>query len=362
MALDKVGTTIGKEIIAWTRTSGESILATRPVKVNITELKFAPKLEKDVFLSTTLNNRSSNEVLSKINLNECISEIAEIGSGGEAAVYRIKGTDFLLRVHHNPLTGEKVKTLDLRSGIDFNVSARDKINNIIGKFKGGEIVKFIKGQVVQSTKDKDVLRGINNISDNSIKEYLRKIFEAEKQGLYHDNFGANALFDKASGKFTPIDFWENKSGGILSSVMDQCISPLINKEKLMKKTLRNLFEMIKKGEINSSQLNLQYKQHWLQDNSFAQEIENICSSYNKDKSLNNIDFLLKKLNQLNEFNPEKMSWLTTKINEMEEALGSVLSLPVSNPYRERQIKYFKDTINYLRSIIEWQKGEISYIR
>lgn len=359
MGLEKVGT---KFITAWAKTGEKSLLATRPVKVNIAELKFAPKLERDVFSSTTLNNYLPNEILSKINLNECISEIAEIGCGGEAAIYRIKGTDFLLRVHHNPLTNEKVKTLDLRNGIDFNVSARDKVNNIIGKFKGGEIVKYIKGQVVQSTKDKDVLRGINNISDNSIKEYLRKIFEAEKQGLYHDNFGANALFDKASGRFMPIDFWENKSDGILSSIMDQCTSQFINKEKLMKKTLRNLFEMIKKGEIDSSQLNLQYKRHWLQDSSFAQEIENICSKFNKDKSLNNIDFLLKKLNQLNEFKPEKIQCLTTKMNEMEEALGEVLSLPVTHPHREKQIQYIKDKINYLQSIIEWKKNEISYIR
>lgn len=130
----------------------------------------------------------------------------------------------------------------------------------------------------------------------------------------------------------------------------------------MKKTLRNLFEMIKKGEIDSNQLNLQCKQHWLQDSFFAKEIENICSSFNKDKSLNNIDFLLKKLNLLNEFNPEKIQCLTTKINEMKEVLSRVSSLPVSNPHREKQIKYFKDNINYLQSIIDWQKKEVSYIR
>lgn len=364
MGLERIGTTIGKEIIAWTKASGsKSSFATRPVKVNIVELKFAPKLEKDEFLLTTLNNHSPKEVLSKINLNECISEIAEIGSGGEAAVYRIKGTNFLLRVHHNPLTYEKVKTLDLRRGIDFNVSERDKVNNIIGKFKGGEIIKCIKGEVVQNTEDKNICRGINNISDNSIKEYLRKIFEAEKQGLYHDNFGANALFDKASGKFTPIDFWENKSDGILSSIMDQCKAPLINKEKLIKKTLKNLFEMIKNGEVDSRQLDLHCKQYWLQDSSFQTEIENICSNFNKNKSLSNIDSLLKKLNEINEFSTEeKIQYWTSKINESKEHISNVLSLPITNPHREKQIKYFKNTISRFESIIEWQKNEISYIQ
>lgn len=38
----------GKEIIAWTKTGGKSMLAASPVKINICELKFVPKLEADV--------------------------------------------------------------------------------------------------------------------------------------------------------------------------------------------------------------------------------------------------------------------------------------------------------------------------
>ena len=73
MGLEKVGTTIGKEIIAWARTSNsKSLLTTRPVKVNIAELKFAPELERDAFLSTTLNNRSPNLILVKQLENEAL--------------------------------------------------------------------------------------------------------------------------------------------------------------------------------------------------------------------------------------------------------------------------------------------------
>lgn len=46
MGLEKIGT-LSKEIIALTHTSGKSLLATRPVKVNISELKLAPQLYKD---------------------------------------------------------------------------------------------------------------------------------------------------------------------------------------------------------------------------------------------------------------------------------------------------------------------------
>lgn len=46
MGLEKVGASIGKEIIAWART-GKSFLATRPVKINTQGLKYLPTLERD---------------------------------------------------------------------------------------------------------------------------------------------------------------------------------------------------------------------------------------------------------------------------------------------------------------------------
>ena len=46
MGIGKIGTTIGKEIIAWTR-SGKSLLATSPVKVNTAGLRLAPRAISD---------------------------------------------------------------------------------------------------------------------------------------------------------------------------------------------------------------------------------------------------------------------------------------------------------------------------
>jgi hypothetical protein len=48
MGLTKVGLSLGKEILGWTRTSGKCLLATKPVKINTAVLKYAPKLEHDV--------------------------------------------------------------------------------------------------------------------------------------------------------------------------------------------------------------------------------------------------------------------------------------------------------------------------
>lgn len=50
MGLEKVGASIGKEIIAWAWTGGKGLLATRPVKINTIGLKYAPQLKADTFV------------------------------------------------------------------------------------------------------------------------------------------------------------------------------------------------------------------------------------------------------------------------------------------------------------------------
>ena len=70
-----LGTTIGKEIIALTRTSGKGLLASRAVKVNTTGLKYTPKLKADTLeLSETSNfvkklfqNYETSQVKIKLN-------------------------------------------------------------------------------------------------------------------------------------------------------------------------------------------------------------------------------------------------------------------------------------------------------
>ncbi len=48
MGFEGVGKSLGKDIVAWTRTSGKSLLASSPVKVNTSELRYVPKLQRDV--------------------------------------------------------------------------------------------------------------------------------------------------------------------------------------------------------------------------------------------------------------------------------------------------------------------------
>ena len=86
VGIGKIGASIGKKIIAWTRTSGKSLLETRPVKVNIKGLKYAsppyPNLnlsEKAKFISKLEQNYSKSEI--KIGKNSYIKyENSQMGS------------------------------------------------------------------------------------------------------------------------------------------------------------------------------------------------------------------------------------------------------------------------------------------
>ena len=54
MGIAKVGLKLEKEIIAWAITGGKSMLATKPVKVNITGLKLAPLTSDTVCITNPL--------------------------------------------------------------------------------------------------------------------------------------------------------------------------------------------------------------------------------------------------------------------------------------------------------------------
>lgn len=84
MGIGKIGTTIGKEIIGWTRTGGKSLLATKPVKVNIKELKLATPIKADTFCRTqgslskkagTVLNTKTGKVESIIVQDSCSSSV-----------------------------------------------------------------------------------------------------------------------------------------------------------------------------------------------------------------------------------------------------------------------------------------------
>lgn len=98
MTLGKFGTILGKEIIAWTRTSSKSLLAIRPIKVNTAGLRLAPQLEGDVVQISKQANRwtkNPNEYIPNCNIpnsqipshhmvdskNSAIRDVADLRKG-----------------------------------------------------------------------------------------------------------------------------------------------------------------------------------------------------------------------------------------------------------------------------------------
>ena len=86
MGFGKIGINIGKEIVAWARTGGKSLLATRPIKVNIQGLKYAPRLTEDV---VQISNSTSNIIqnATKLSGQEYCSIIKNTPRNG--AIYNI---------------------------------------------------------------------------------------------------------------------------------------------------------------------------------------------------------------------------------------------------------------------------------
>ena len=125
MGIEQLGANIGKEIIAWTKTGGKSLLATRPIKINTCGLKYAPELMGDSVCFTNpiraINTllRNNYGIKSEINNPEI----------GQRAVSTIE--DFVKTNKNNKI----FKGLTLRQGVVdegiATVSANPKTNEFV---------------------------------------------------------------------------------------------------------------------------------------------------------------------------------------------------------------------------------------
>ena len=76
MGLEKIGTAISKEIIAWTHTgTSKNLLATAPVKIHLGELRYSPypkKLTSDIFQPSQKHLCKNAEDINKMQQNACL--------------------------------------------------------------------------------------------------------------------------------------------------------------------------------------------------------------------------------------------------------------------------------------------------
>lgn len=163
MGIEKIGASIAKEIIAWTRTSGKSLLATRPVKVNTKGLKYAPPQypnlnlsEKAKFISKLEQNYSKSEI--KIGESAYIKyENSQMGSN-PAFWAKDPKTGELYYIKHAKTSHNFLKSEHLESEHIAN-----KLYNLIGiQTPQTELCELTNGVKALKIKYSDGMQNIND--------------------------------------------------------------------------------------------------------------------------------------------------------------------------------------------------------
>ncbi len=130
-----------------------------------------------------------------------------IGQGTVAKVFKIKDTDYCVRVPHYSMDRFSYRCTK-------DISAEDKINHIVAKLGfGATIMKFFKGITPQKYKDNEFSRDKlqKQISEMPISSYtnlLHQIAEAADNEMLFDFSGGNLIVDTENKKLTAIDFYK----------------------------------------------------------------------------------------------------------------------------------------------------------
>ena len=135
MGIGKIGINIGKGITAWARTGSKNLLVTKPAKVSIQGLKYAPRLTEDVVQishstsniiqnATKLSGQEYCSIIKNTPRNGAIYNIC-IGTGGkESPNYIIN--NYLRTGKINPLyTEQEIKEIIAQAD---NIFAKNRLS------------------------------------------------------------------------------------------------------------------------------------------------------------------------------------------------------------------------------------------
>lgn len=175
------------------------------------------------FHSTALQNPLKNDVFVKREhcdfllkpskeILQCIKQSIKsdenlLGSGGEAEVWKIKDTNYCVRV---PRKTTFVGKLYIKK----TLSEEDKINHTVAKLSNGAtIMPIIKGVTFSSDNidDYEVAKLIENMPVSSFRDLIEQINYAEtKTDLIFDVGWKNVIIDSNKNKMTAIDFYKSE--------------------------------------------------------------------------------------------------------------------------------------------------------
>lgn len=139
-------------------------------------------------------------------LKETVTSENFLGQGTEAEVYRIKGTNYCVRIPH---LSQDIYRLDYTK----ELTPIDKVNHVVAKLGfGASIMKYFDGIVPKWYKKNDLCRhelqkNISEMPVESYSELLHQIANAIDNEMFFDFSGGNLIVNTKKQKLTAIDFY-----------------------------------------------------------------------------------------------------------------------------------------------------------
>lgn len=220
-------------------------IAANPAKSpSFGSLKFNKILHFDIFEKTSepdfllqppkkIFKAISKSIKSKENL---------IGKGGEAEVWKIKDTDYCVRI---PIEHKG----SIKDNFDRNLTNADKINHTVVKLgAGATIMPIIKGYKLLSgdSLNKDVSKMIENMPVSAFESLIKQVIEGESvENMSFDPSWENIIINPDEQKMTAIDFYksgyENCRSHVLGKLFAALTFPNISTNEQYKNCMGKLF-------------------------------------------------------------------------------------------------------------------------
>lgn len=168
-----------------------------------------------------------------------------LGEGSEAAVYRIEGTNYCVRLPHSTPGDLKVPIFDaIKTDFNLNISPQDKINHTVAKLGGGAtIMPVLNGfnYFAHNTCKKEVAQMVEELPQSTYDDFFSQICEAKKLGMRFDVGYKNILIDPVQKKIICIDFYEDSGGTVMSSMYHPLVYDGVSTSKQQKLCAGKIF-------------------------------------------------------------------------------------------------------------------------
>lgn len=220
-----------------------------------TRTLFAPAYDTVRFKSHNFLDLPKAEVYKRIQAS--LNSENFIGQGTEAEVYRIKDTDFCVKIPYEALGFyTRYKDEDIKKlYFDKNINSADAVNYVkIKLFMGGTVMNYING-----VKPKDYIYDMagrykfqSDVAQMPIKSYTELIHQISNgldNEMLFDCSAGNLIVDSSKNKLTAIDFIPIKENPRDISVLKEIYS-VITTNGAEQGTGKKIFEKIMLAGLN----------------------------------------------------------------------------------------------------------------